>query len=211
MYVPVASQNTHRTCSKRRHVWNPQWFSPSDHWHIDFGRVNSLCTVNTAHRKALVSGHFQASLDRLHQRQQLSEDLDVGDRCTSCKPWNFLPHIIDRATEQQLTKFCGVLLCLHLNHWQSNCATVYKVRLKSFCKVLLCSVKMAYVRISAANTIKQKYNRRRASAPVTAHHTVVKVGSRGARLSDNGVLNYLFPKTKLIKISNLMCISLYCN
>lgn len=41
--------------------------------------------------------------------------------------------------------------------------------------MLLCSVKMAYVRISAANTIKQKYNRRRASAPVTAHHTVVKV------------------------------------
>lgn len=76
--------------------------------------------------------------------------------------------------------------------------------------MLLCSVKMAYVRISAANTIKQKYNRRRASAPVTAHHTVVKVGSRGARLSDNGVLNYLFPKTKLIKISNLMCISVYC-
>lgn len=74
-----------------------------------------------------------------------------------------------------MTKFCGVLLCLHSNHWQSNCATVYKVRLKSFCKVLLCSVKMAYVRISAANTIKQKYNRRRASAPVTAHHTVVKV------------------------------------
>lgn len=27
----------------------------------------------------------------------------------------FLPQIIDRATEQQLTKFCGLLLCLHLN------------------------------------------------------------------------------------------------
>lgn len=52
--------------------------------------------------------------------------------------------------------------------------------------MLLCSIKMAYVRISAANTIKQKYNRRRASAPVTAHHMVVKA-QRSRSLNDIAV------------------------
>lgn len=39
----------------------------------------------------------------------------------------------------------------------------------------------------------------------------VAVNSTGARLSDNGVLNYLFPKSKLIEIGNLICISVYRN
>lgn len=103
------------------------------------------------------------------------------------------------STEQLSNSWQSFVGCCCASTRITDRATVQQfTRLKSFCKVLLCSVKMAYVRISAANTIKQKYNRRRASAPVTAHHTVVKVGSRGARLSDNGVLKYLFPKTKLI-------------
>lgn len=36
---------------------------------------------------------------------------------------------------------------------------------------------MAHVRISAVNTIKQKYDQRRASAPVHVHNMVVKVNS----------------------------------
>lgn len=39
----------------------------------------------------------------------------------------------------------------------------------------------------------------------------VAVNLTGARLSDNGVLNYLFPKSKLIEIGNLICISVYRN
>lgn len=45
----------------------------------------------------------------------------------------------------------------------------------------------------------------------------VAVNSTGARLSDieiwsdNGVLNYLFPKSKLIEIGNLICIYVYRN
>lgn len=34
--------------------------------------------------------------------------------------------------------------------------------------------------------------------------------NRGARFSDSGVLYYLFPKTKMIEISNLKYIFVYC-
>lgn len=44
--------------------------------------------------------------------------------------------------------------------------------LVGYCNILNMA---AHVRITTANSIKQQYNRRRASAPVKAHHVIVKV------------------------------------
>ncbi|XP_022319566.1 calmodulin-like isoform X2 [Crassostrea virginica] len=44
----------------------------------------------------------------------------------------------------------------------------------------------AHVRITTANSIKQQYNRRRASAPVKAHHVIVKA-QRSRSLNDIAV------------------------
>lgn len=55
------------------------------------------------------------------------------------------------------------------------------------------------------------YCNRTCPPPLSLTAAKIHLSSTGARLSDGGVLYYLFPSTTVIKIRNCKCFFVYCN